>query len=101
MQQMAELVEDRLHLAVGQQRGLAAYRRRQVPADQTQVRLNAGKSRQERVHPSSAPLVFPWKPIGVKRSQRCAISLVVNRVIAHLRIPNRRAGLGDRKSTRL
>ena len=39
MQQMAELVENRLHFAVRQQRGLVAHRRRQVAADQAEVRL--------------------------------------------------------------
>ncbi len=41
MQQMAELVEDGLHFAMRQQRRLAAHGRRQVAADQAQVRLEA------------------------------------------------------------
>ena len=41
MQQVAELVEDGLHFAMRQQRGLAAHRRRQVAADQAQVRLGS------------------------------------------------------------
>ena len=41
VQQVAELVEDGLHFAVRQQRRLAAHRRREVAADQSQVRTEA------------------------------------------------------------
>ena len=45
VQQVAELVEDGLHFAMRQQRGLAAHRRRQVAADQAQVRAEAVRRR--------------------------------------------------------
>ena len=69
MQQVPELVEDRLHLAVSQQCGLAGERRRQVAADQTQVRLQPGQARQESVHPGAAALVLTRIEIGVKGPQ--------------------------------
>ena len=43
MQQMAELVENRLHIAMRQQRRLAADRRAEVAADQPQMRLEAAR----------------------------------------------------------
>ena len=41
MQQMAELVENRLDLAMGEQRRQSVHRRRQVSADEPDVRLQA------------------------------------------------------------
>ena len=39
MQQMAEFVEDGFHFAMRQQRRLAVHRRRQIAADQAEMRL--------------------------------------------------------------
>ena len=48
VQQVAELVEDGLHFAMREQRGLAAHRRREVAADQSQVRAEAVGRRDRR-----------------------------------------------------
>ena len=70
VQQVAEFVEDGLHFAMRQQRGLAADGRRQVAADQAQVRLASGRiAGDQRVHPGAAALVFARKPVGVEASR--------------------------------
>ena len=69
MQQMAELMEDRLHFAVRQERGVIFDRRGKVSADQTEVRFKAirgGAPGEKRVHPCTAALVLARIPIGVE-----------------------------------
>src|SRR5689334_17591347 len=95
MQQMPELVEDSLHFAVGKKRRLAFDRRRQIAADQTQVRfesLRRKMAREKRIHPRPAPLVLARIPVRIERAQ-CRSVRVENRIILRLRIPNRHAVL--------
>ena len=92
MQQVPELVKDGLHLAVSQQRGLVADRRRQISADQAEMRAHAGNPRQEGVHPGPAALVLARVEIGVERAQLRSIRFIADGVVAHLRIPGRKAG---------
>src|SRR5688572_11491811 len=95
MQEMPELVEDRLYFAMREQRGLAVHRRRQVSADQSQMGLPplfSGGSGKKRIHPRASPLVLTREPISVERTQAAPV-LVINRVEAHGWIPNRRARL--------
>ena len=95
MQQVAEFVENGLHFAVSQQGRPAAGGRRQIAADQAQVRAEAAGGRtagDQRVHPGAAALVFARIPVGVKAAQERP-GFVVDVVVARLRIPNRNAGL--------
>ncbi len=93
MQQVAELVKDGLHFAMRQQRGLAVHGRRQIAADQAQMRLALGRvAGDQRVHPGAAALVFARKPVGVEGAEigcRAVAAIVVHRVGAHVRIPRR------------
>ena len=68
VEQVAELVENRLHLAVGEQRGLAIHRRAHVADDQAEVRL-AERAGVQRVHPRAAALGFARVPVGVERTE--------------------------------
>src|SRR5207249_6594161 len=70
MQQVTELVKNGLDLTVGQHRGLAAYRWRQISADQAEMRLQAGQARQESVHPRATPLVLARVEVGVKGTEQ-------------------------------
>ena len=73
MQQVAELVEDRLHFAMRQQRRLVSDRRREIAADQAQVRLEAvgvGPPVMKRIHPGAAALVLARIPVGIKAAQQ-------------------------------
>ena len=98
MQQMAKLVKDGFHFAVGQQGRPAADRRSQISADQAQVRTEAVWRRpacNERVHPGPAPLVVAGIPVGVKPTQQSTIR-IEDVVVTHLGIPSGHAGLlGD------
>ncbi len=93
MKKMPEFVEDGFHFAVGQQRRLVAHRRREVPADQSEVRLprihcrNAGD---QRIHPGATPLVLARIPVRVKRADLLAL-LVLDRVVLHLGVPHGRS----------
>jgi hypothetical protein len=68
VKQVAELVEDRLHLAVGEQRGLAIDRRAHVADDQPEVRF-ARAAGVQRVHPRAAAFRFARVPVGIERSE--------------------------------
>ena len=71
VQQMAEFMENGFHFAMSQQRRRVADRRRQVPANQTQVRLAFIRiAGDERIHPGAAALVFARKPIGVEAAEQ-------------------------------
>ena len=71
-EQVAELVEERLHLAVREQRGLAADGRAQVAADQAEVRSvpAARHAGDEVVHPGAAALLLAREQVGVERAER-------------------------------
>src|SRR5450432_763041 len=94
MQQVAELVEDRLHLAMRQQGWFVAHRRRQISADQAQVRLDVRQAREKGVHPGAAALIFTRIKIGVEGPNDRSPRFVANRVIAYLWIPDRHTGFG-------
>ncbi len=58
-------------------------------------RVGRGAAGDERIHPGAAALVFARKPVGVEAAQERAV-LVVDVVVAHVRIPDGHAGfLGD------
>ena len=68
VQQVSELVEDGLDLAMGQQRGLAAGGRGQIAAVQPQVgseALGSGAAGDQRVHPGAVALVLAREVVGV------------------------------------
>ena len=97
VQQVAELVKDRLDFAVGEQCRAAAGRRVDVAAHQPEMRLEALGRRtagDQRPHPGAAALVLPRIPVGVEAAQQRA-ALVADGVVFHRRIPNRRARLFD------
>ena len=71
MEQVTKLVEDRLHLAVGEQSGLIIRGRRHVAADQAEVRLAvrlrpARRAGAQVVHPGSAALRVARVPVGIE-----------------------------------
>ena len=73
MQEMAELVENRLDFAMGQQRRFAIHGRGQIAADQSEVgAAGGGIAGDERVHPRPASLVFTREPVGVEGAKECA-----------------------------
>src|SRR4051794_20257362 len=91
---MSELVEDRFHLAMSQQRRLLAYGWRQIAANQAQVRLvriDRRYARNKRVHPRAAALVLARIPVRVERADPLA-RLVLDDVILHRLVPRRNAG---------
>ena len=95
---MAELVKDRLHFAVRQQRRLVPDRRGQIAADQPGMRgsqMAGWASGDEGVHPRSAAFVFAREPIRVKGRELLPAGRIFNAVIAHGVVPHRRAGLFD------
>src|SRR5580692_9781223 len=90
MQQMAELVENRLHIAMREQRRLTAQRFAEVAADEAQVRLKAAVRRaagDQRIHPGAAALVFARIPVGVESADESTV-LVVDVVIGNLLVPS-------------
>src|SRR6185369_192708 len=96
---MAELVKNRLSLTMRQQRGLAIDRRRQVAADQPEIRTAllhvAGD---QRIHPCTTALVLARIPIRGERSEMLASVAVVQIVSLDARIPHRHLGLTHAKS---
>src|SRR4051794_4156024 len=92
VKQMTELVEYGLHLAMRQQSGLVANRRRDVSADQSDMGFEAairfGMPRQESVHPCAAAFVFPGKPVCVERADPRSVA-VDDGVILNCGVPNR------------
>ena len=73
VEQVAELVEDRLHLAVSEQRRLAVDRRRHVADDQPEVRLAECSPVWQRVHPRATALRLARMPVGIERSEMGAV----------------------------
>src|SRR5215469_8033968 len=98
MQQVTELMENRFHFAVDQQRRLATRRRSKVAADQSQVWAKAGSRRpagDQRFHPGAAALILAGIPVSVEAAEKLA-GFVVNVVVANLGVPNGYAALfGD------
>src|SRR5690242_17594794 len=95
VQQMSKLVEDGLHIPMGQERRAVRQGRSEIPADQPQVRMEFVGGRaagDQRIHPRAAALVFAWIPVSVKSAQLFAV-FVRDGVEARLRIPNRNSGL--------
>ena len=86
MQQMPELMKDRLHLAMCQQSRLVSDRRCQIAAHAPGVRLEVPRridARDKALHPGTVALRFARIPIRIKRSQQQLIA-VVHLVIAHV-----------------
>jgi len=87
VEQVAELVEDGLDLAVREQGGLALHRRGHVAAHQADVRLAgpAGDRRQagaQRVHPRAAALRLARVPVGEEAAAQAAVP------VEHLEVPH-------------
>src|SRR5579859_1927308 len=93
---MAELMKDSLDFTMRQQRRCVTHRRRQISADQAQVRLPmCGIARYQRVHPGAPALVLPWEPVRVEAAQKLSRACVFYPVVAHGWIPTRNSRLGD------
>ena len=81
MEQVTELVKDRLDLAVGEQRRFVAYRGGHVPADQAHVGLKgtvrpvAGGND---VHPRTTALRLARVQVGIERSKMFPARVVAN-----------------------
>ncbi len=81
-----------------QQCGLAVDRRRQIAADQAQVRalfrgiFGGGVAGEQGIHPRAAALVLARKPVAVEQSQRRAGGGIPDRVALDGRVPRRNAG---------
>ena len=87
VQQVAELMEDRLDLVMGEQRGLAIHRRAHVADDQSEVRF-AGAAGVQRVHPRAAAFRFARMPVGIERSEMRAGFRVMDFVKRNLGMPD-------------
>jgi hypothetical protein len=93
VEQVSEFVKNCFNFSMRQQRGLITDGRRQVAANQTQMWLETLGFRQtgkERIHPSSAALVFSRKPISVKTTEDRAV-FIDDSVVLDRGIPYRRA----------
>ena len=101
VQQMAELVKNGLHLTMRQQGWTILAGRREVAADQAQMRILPSRclpamrlAGDQSVHPSAAAFVLARKPVRVKCAHQLVAArpaLVVDFVILHVRIPARHA----------
>ena len=84
--QVAELVKEGLHFAMGEKRGLASHRRRDVRAKEAQMRFR-GHACQEPLHPRATPLALAREDIDVERTRH--LTLVVDEAVsAHRVVPN-------------
>src|SRR5437868_2098650 len=94
MQQMAELVEDSLGFAVRQEGGSAVDLRRQIAADQAQVRApfsrirGGGVTCENGIHPRAAAFVLARIPVRVKGSEISAGSRIPDGVAANFGVPH-------------
>src|SRR5690554_2723254 len=88
---MAELVEDRLYLAVREERPPLLVRLVEIAGDHRQVRpegaVGARPARDEAVHPRAIALVVTRKPVDEERTD--VPSLAPYLVEAHTRVPDR------------
>ncbi len=92
MQQVTELVEDRLNLVVREQRRLAVGRGREIAADIAEVRraraIVLRTSGNEITHPRPAAFRLTRMPVGIKRTQMPALRVAqvveFNLVMPHL-----------------
>ena len=86
VQQVAEFMENRFHLAMGQQRRLAIDGRAHIPDDQAEVRL-AERAGVQRVHPRAAAFGLARVPVGVERAKVRGRFRIVNLVEPALGMP--------------
>ncbi len=91
MEEVPELVEDRLNLSVGQERRPAFFRGGEVSGDEAEVRPEGasvpGPPREEVVHPGPLAFFRTRKPIRIEGSQPDSV-LVSDFVIANIRMPH-------------
>src|SRR5690348_12183913 len=94
MEEVAELVEGGLHLAMGEEGRLSRLGRGEIPADDSDVRGEATRTRATRhevVHPRTLALLGAGEPVRIEGPEKRVLRVVVELEVANVRVPH----LGD------